>query len=555
MLKQVALALLGAVLSLNAETVAVRSGNGSVGARDSAVTFLVGPATGDFPNPLGPADFVNAQHGTPAFIVNRNPSWIPALAEDASAKWIGPSANAASSGATALYATSFTISAPFEGANITIHYASDDTPSFSGGVFLNGTVICQNQIAVGFNSEHTLSCDAGQLLQVGVNWLYFDIVNEEGGAGLLFSATVTTIGATPTINAGGIVNNAASTAPVAPGSIASVYGTFPVNGPQQAVTTPWPVTLSGLSMQFNGISAPLIYASQFLVNAQVPWELAGQTQAAANVTVGNQTSSAQTTQIATFAPGIFTMNAQDQGAILDSEYRLVDSSHPAIAGTSFIQIYCTGLGPVTNQPATGAAAPTNPLAQTTTMPVVTIGGVQAFVSFSGLTPTSVGLYQVNAQVPSSVVIGNAVPVTLKIGDATSNTVTIAVQASQSPNPPLSLAGSWTGAWGSILVPTAYGSLSASLTQNSSSTISVQGLPAYSVAGTINLNSSPCFGVGSVSGYVAGNAFALTATFAGQQVVILDGYLNANSTQVSSGAYTVQSGACTGDTGIFTADKN
>jgi uncharacterized protein (TIGR03437 family) len=39
----------------------------------------------------------------------------------------------------------------------------------------------------------------------------------------------------------------------------------------------------------------------------------------------------------------------------------------------------------------------------------------------------VGLYQVNAQVPMSVSPGNAVPVIISVGNATSNTVTIAVQ--------------------------------------------------------------------------------------------------------------------------------
>ena len=43
---------------LHAETVTVMSGNGSIGQRDSAVTFLIGPPTGDIlPNPLPPADF------------------------------------------------------------------------------------------------------------------------------------------------------------------------------------------------------------------------------------------------------------------------------------------------------------------------------------------------------------------------------------------------------------------------------------------------------------------------------------------------------------------
>jgi adhesin/invasin len=61
------------------------------------------------------------------------------------------------------------------------------------------------------------------------------------------------------------------------------------------------------------------------------------------------------------------------------------------------------------------------------MPTVTIGGSAAAVTFSGLAPGFVGLNQVNAQVPANIAPGNAVPLSLTINGAVSNTVTIAVQ--------------------------------------------------------------------------------------------------------------------------------
>ena len=64
---------------------------------------------------------------------------------------------------------------------------------------------------------------------------------------------------------------------------------------------------------------------------------------------------------------------------------------------------------------------------TTTAPTMTIGSVPATVSFSGLAPGFVGLYQVNVQVPENAPAGDAVPVVLTIGGISSNTVTIAVQ--------------------------------------------------------------------------------------------------------------------------------
>jgi uncharacterized protein (TIGR03437 family) len=106
----------------------------------------------------------------------------------------------------------------------------------------------------------------------------------------------------------------------------------------------------------------------------------------------------------------------------------VDAANPAIAGTTTVLIYCTGLGAVSNPPATGAAALAKPLSETANTPVVTIGGVPADVSFSGLAPGYVGLYQVNALVPAGVAAGSAVTVAISIGGVSSTgTATIVVQ--------------------------------------------------------------------------------------------------------------------------------
>jgi uncharacterized protein (TIGR03437 family) len=185
-------------------------------------------------------------------------------------------------------------------------------------------------------------------------------------------------------------------------------------------------------VQFGATQAPLYYASGSQTNLQVPWELSGQTQTTISAVANGQTGAAQTVSLANFAPGIFSMNGQGtgQGAIVDAiTGRLLDSSNPAVAGSTYVSIYCTGLGPVTNQPASGAASPSNPLAKTTTTPIVGIGNIGAQVLFSGLAPGFVGEYQVNALVPPGVAPGNSVPVSISIGGVYSNTVTIAVQCS------------------------------------------------------------------------------------------------------------------------------
>jgi len=237
-------------------------------------------------------------------------------------------------------------------------------------------------------------------------------------------------GAAPSVNSGGVLNGASFTAPLVPGSIASAFGNFMLSSPASYTQSPLPTSLSGLSLQINGATpAPLFYVSSGQANFQVPWELSGQTQTILAATLNGATNAAQAVSLAPFAPAIFAVNGQGsgQGAVLDTSYRLVDSSNPATAGSTYVSIYCTGLGAVTNQPVTGSPALGDPLSWTTTIPTVTIGGAPATVSFYGLAPGYAGLYQVNAQVPAMSAKGNAVPVTVSIGGAGSNAVTIAVR--------------------------------------------------------------------------------------------------------------------------------
>jgi len=231
----------------------------------------------------------------------------------------------------------------------------------------------------------------------------------------------------PSIQPGGIVNAASYGATVAPGSIAAVFGSFGVTGSAQSV--PLPTMISGFSMQFVGAyPAPLFAVSSNQANVQIPWELAGLTTATLAATSNSQAGTPQTLNLVPFAPGIFTTTADGtgQGVIVDASYRLFDSSHPATAGSSVAIIFCTGLGPVTNQPVTGAASPANPPAQTISTPTVTIGGANARVLFSSLAPGLVGAYQVNVEVPADSALESAVPVSISIGGITSNTVTMAV---------------------------------------------------------------------------------------------------------------------------------
>jgi uncharacterized protein (TIGR03437 family) len=189
-----------------------------------------------------------------------------------------------------------------------------------------------------------------------------------------------------------------------------------------------PTRLGETSINFNGtLPAPLFYVSPQQANLQVPWELTGQKEASVSVTTGGGISAPVKVSLADAAPGLFSLrqSGNGQGVVLDSRYQLVDAANPARPGDT-VQIFATGLGPVSNRPASGVASPAAPVASTLATPTVNIGGAAAPVVFSGLTPGYVGLYQVNAQVPAEASVGNGSPLVLTIGGAASNLVSLAI---------------------------------------------------------------------------------------------------------------------------------
>ncbi|MGA3043612.1 MAG: cellulase family glycosylhydrolase, partial [Bryobacteraceae bacterium] len=184
--------------------------------------------------------------------------------------------------------------------------------------------------------------------------------------------------AAPAVNPGGIVDPVTYAAQVAPGSLASVFGTAlaPVTSP--AASLPLLPELGGGAVSMNGsVSVPLLFASPDQMNIQIPWELDPAAPASLTVSVGWLSSAEEPVTLAMAAPVVFLMQpgVSNQGAVLIANTNLIaapagsgfPNAQPAHPG-DYISIFCTGLGAVTNRPATGAAAPSNPLAWTVAMP-------------------------------------------------------------------------------------------------------------------------------------------------------------------------------------------
>jgi uncharacterized protein (TIGR03437 family) len=229
---------------------------------------------------------------------------------------------------------------------------------------------------------------------------------------------------TPSPTAGGLTNGASfSGAAIASGSIVSLFGVDLAGNTSTSAGLPLPTTLAATQVLVGGTAAPLFYVSPQQINFQLPLEVSGASTLA--VTAGTLSSSPIPIQVRPVAPGIFT-GAGNQAAALNSDYSANSPGNPAAAG-GVIQLYVTGLG-ATNPPlATGQAGASGPPNNLTVVnPIVTIGGTQAVVAFSGMAPGFVGLYQVNATIPAAIPAGSAIPVTVSAGGQLSNTATIAV---------------------------------------------------------------------------------------------------------------------------------
>jgi len=261
----------------------------------------------------------------------------------------------------------------------------------------------------------------------------------------IYSTSVTVppqaAGPVPSVSDGATVNNASFAphpAPMAPGSIAAIFGSnlndgtalcgssFGANG--LLITS-----LCGASVTVNNIAAPIFYATPGQLGIQIPFELAGSATASVVVTVAGQSSTPRTIFLDTAAPGVFTLNqaGTGQGAILIANSDIIAAPANSVPGRTtrparrgeIVTIFGTGLGAVSPALATGAPSTGNP---TTTPATVTIDNMPAVVNFSGTAPSFVGLNQINVTVPANARIANDVAVVVTLDGKVGNTVTMAV---------------------------------------------------------------------------------------------------------------------------------
>lgn len=243
------------------------------------------------------------------------------------------------------------------------------------------------------------------------------------------------LAAPPSIAEGGTLNAASLNAGISSGALVSLFGDQLSQGEQRTTRYPLPTQMNAVMVKLNGKPVPLVYVGPSQINFQIPYDFpAGPTELVV-VNAGLESAKTSLPSLSRNSPGIFTLpeSGYGQGMIFIAGTGLIAGARKS---TGFrqahkgdvIEIYCTGLGPLINPPAMGLAAPSSPAVATVDKPIVTIGGVQAEILFSGLAPGLVGVYQINARIPANAEASAMVPVTIQMAPngPLSNEVTMAI---------------------------------------------------------------------------------------------------------------------------------
>jgi uncharacterized protein (TIGR03437 family) len=229
--------------------------------------------------------------------------------------------------------------------------------------------------------------------------------------------------------------------PVAPGGWIAVFGQqLHVGAPILANVFPLGGTLGGAMVLVNGSPAPLYYVSESQINFQMPYATPPG-DATVQVNRDGQTGNTVSVKVAPAAPRLLVFSYPGlQGyaeAYLNSSTVFAVpvtagiSSGPAHAGDTLV-FFAFGLGQTVPAATDGAAPTASPIPGTPHMIIgqssLPTSGVTISPSYAGLTPGSVGVYQINVPLPSNVPRGNAVSAMFDMGNGVfSNRVAIAIQ--------------------------------------------------------------------------------------------------------------------------------
>jgi uncharacterized protein (TIGR03437 family) len=217
---------------------------------------------------------------------------------------------------------------------------------------------------------------------------------------------------------------------------------------------PLPASLDNVAVNFQftdnsgtmvSEAAPLYYVSPTQINFYVPMgapvsgtvnlevvqTTTGRVYAASPITMSPYSPAVLSAFTGGFCPAPQTTKICRQASVLNQDNTPNSATNPALRGST-IQIYAVGQGFVPNAPPDGS--PAAGLLTTQLPPQVNFGGhftyeyptgvgdppPDQFVTFSGLAPGLVGVWQINVRIPANVVPGTQVLLLIQLGSQLSS---------------------------------------------------------------------------------------------------------------------------------------
>lgn len=233
-------------------------------------------------------------------------------------------------------------------------------------------------------------------------------------------------GAAPSYSAASIVNSASYAAgPFAPNSLLTIYGTNLATATAaltgtDIVSNALPTELGGIgtSVYIDNSPVPLLYVSPTQINFVLPGtvcSVAPPCSVAVRVVSDSNAGPDVTLDLVAAVPALFSTADGYAIATHGDSSSVVTPDAPAHAG-DIVVLYATGLGKTVPDPEAGYLQCCPALLANLSSLTVTIGGATitypSGISYAGLTPLSVALYQINLILPNGVGTNPAITVSI-----------------------------------------------------------------------------------------------------------------------------------------------
>jgi uncharacterized protein (TIGR03437 family) len=287
--------------------------------------------------------------------------------------------------------------APVANGNVVASFSNGDAPlNLAGDTFGNYSATWQPG-AVNADMVVTLNATAGTL---------------PSATAALFGGIAPNPTLPPTLAQGGTLNNLNPIvgAPLSPGTVVQVHGTGLSGAGVSTGIAPLPTTFNNTYALVGPTKAPLYSLSSGQIDMQIPVEATANQQIPIVLSVNNALTLPITLNVVAAAPGVLSADdgptppSVQNGAHIIAQHStdgsLVTSANPAKPG-DYLVMYLVGMGATQPSVASGTETPLAPLSYVVEQPTVTIGSQTSPVLFAGLTPSFVGLYQIDFQVPTN----------------------------------------------------------------------------------------------------------------------------------------------------------